>query len=108
MVMLRLNVPSVFMYGGRSCPVIFEGKDVDVVNVFEAVGKHASGEFSDADLKLECVACPSAGACGGNLQPIRWHVYLKPLDWLYLIQQALLLPTRVATLMQSPVRLWWN
>ena len=67
MVMLRLNVPSVFMYGGTILPGNFRGKDVDVVNVFEAVGKHASGEFSDQDLKeLECVACPSAGACGGQ------------------------------------------
>ena len=67
MVMLRLNVPSVFMYGGTILPGKFRGKDVDVVNVFEAVGKHASGEFSDNDLKeLECVACPSAGACGGQ------------------------------------------
>ena len=67
MVMVRLNVPSVFMYGGTILPGKFRGKDVDVVNVFEAVGKHASGEFSDADLKeLECVACPSAGACGGQ------------------------------------------
>ena len=66
-VMLRLNVPSVFMYGGTILPGNFRGKDVDVVNVFEAVGKHASGEFSDQDLKeLECVACPSAGACGGQ------------------------------------------
>ena len=67
MVMLRLNVPYVFMYGGTILPGKFRGKDVDVVNVFEAVGKHASGEFSDTDLKeLECVACPSAGACGGQ------------------------------------------
>lgn len=67
MVMVRLNVPSVFMYGGTILPGNFRGKDVDVVNVFEAVGKHASGEFSDEDLKeLECVACPSAGACGGQ------------------------------------------
>ena len=67
MVMVRLNIPSVFMYGGTILPGKFRGKDVDVVNVFEAVGKHASGEFSDADLKeLECVACPSAGACGGQ------------------------------------------
>ena len=55
------------MYGGTILPGKFRGKDVDVVNVFEAVGKHASGEFSDTDLKeLECVACPSAGACGGQ------------------------------------------
>lgn len=67
MVMARLNVPSVFMYGGTILPGKFKGKDVDVVNVFEAVGKHASGEMSDEDLhELECVACPSAGACGGQ------------------------------------------
>lgn len=67
MVMLRLNVPSVFMYGGSILPGKFRGKDVDVISVFEGVGRHASGEFSDEDLKeLECVACPSAGACGGQ------------------------------------------
>ncbi len=67
MAMVRLNVPSVFMYGGTILPGKFRGKDVDVVNVFEAVGKHAAGEMSDEDLKeLECCACPSAGACGGQ------------------------------------------
>lgn len=67
MAMVRLNVPSVFMYGGTILPGKFRGKDVDIVNVFEGVGKHATGEFSDDDLKeLECVACPSAGACGGQ------------------------------------------
>ena len=67
MVMVRLNVPSVFMYGGTILPGKFRGNDVDIVNVFEGVGKHAKGEFTDEDLKeLECVACPSAGACGGQ------------------------------------------
>ncbi len=67
MAMIRLNVPSVFMYGGTILPGKFRGKDVDVVNVFEAVGQHASGQMSDEDLhELECVACPSAGACGGQ------------------------------------------
>lgn len=67
MVMVRLNVPSVFMYGGTILPGKFRGQDVDIVNVFEGVGKHAKGEFTDSDLKeLECVACPSAGACGGQ------------------------------------------
>ena len=67
MSMLRLNVPSVFMYGGSILPGKFKGKDVTVVDVFEAVGKHAAGEMSDTDLhELECVACPSAGACGGQ------------------------------------------
>ena len=67
MVMIRLNVPSIFMYGGTILPGKFRGEDVDIVNVFEGVGKHSKGEFSDDDLKeLECVACPSAGACGGQ------------------------------------------
>ena len=67
MVMIRLNVPSVFMYGGTILPGKFRGEVVDIVNVFEGVGKHACGEVSDEDLKeLETVACPSAGACGGQ------------------------------------------
>ncbi len=67
MAMVRLNVPSVFLYGGTILPGKFRGKDVDVVNVFEAVGQHAAGVMSDEDLhELECVACPSAGACGGQ------------------------------------------
>ncbi len=67
MSMLRLNVPSVFMYGGSILPGTFRGKDVTVVDVFEGVGMHAAGKFSDADLhELECAACPSAGSCGGQ------------------------------------------
>src|SRR5688572_788929 len=67
MAMLRLNVPSVFMYGGTILPGQFRGKDVTVVDVFEGVGMHAAGRFSDADLhELECAACPSAGSCGGQ------------------------------------------
>lgn len=67
MAMVRLNVPSVFMYGGSILPGKFRGKDVTVIDVFEGVGKHASGEFSDADLKeMECNACPGSGACGGQ------------------------------------------
>jgi dihydroxy-acid dehydratase len=67
MAMLRLNVPSVFMYGGSILPGKFKGRDVTVVDVFEAVGMHAAGGMSDEDLhELECAACPSAGACGGQ------------------------------------------
>ncbi len=67
MAMLRLNVPSVFMYGGSILPGKFKGRDVTVVDVFEAVGMHAAGAMSDEDLhELECAACPSAGACGGQ------------------------------------------
>ena len=67
MAMVRLNVPSVFVYGGSILPGKFRGKDVTVVDIFEGVGKHAAGTFSDADLhELELVACPSAGSCGGQ------------------------------------------
>jgi len=67
MAMVRLNVPSVFMYGGSILPGKFKGKDVTVVDVFEAVGQHSAGKMSDEDLHaLECVACPGAGACGGQ------------------------------------------
>ena len=67
MAMVRLNVPSVFMYGGTIMPGKFKGKDVTVVDVFEAVGQHSAGKMSDADLhELECVACPSGGSCGGQ------------------------------------------
>ena len=67
MSMLRLNVPSVFLYGGSILPGKFKGKDVTVVDVFEAVGKHSAGSMSSQELKeLELVACPSAGACGGQ------------------------------------------
>jgi len=67
MAMARLNVPSVFMYGGSILPGRFKEKDVTVQDVFEAVGAHAAGNMSDEDLhELECVACPSAGSCGGQ------------------------------------------
>ncbi len=67
MGMIRLNVPGVFMYGGSILPGKFRGRDVTIIDVFEGVGKHANGEFSDKDLKeMECCACPSAGACGGQ------------------------------------------
>jgi dihydroxy-acid dehydratase len=67
MAMVRLNVPSVFLYGGSILPGKFKGKDVTVVDVFEAVGQHSAGKMSDEDLhELECVACPSAGSCGGQ------------------------------------------
>ncbi len=67
MAMVRLNIPSVFMYGGSILPGKFQGRDVTVVDVFEAVGQHAAGIMTDEELhELECVACPSAGACGGQ------------------------------------------
>ncbi|MEM9393628.1 MAG: dihydroxy-acid dehydratase [Pseudomonadota bacterium] len=67
MAMVRLNVPSVFIYGGSILPGRLNGEDVTVQDVFEAVGKHQAGNYTDAELEvLERVACPSAGACGGQ------------------------------------------
>ena len=67
MAMVRLNTPSVFIYGGSILPGRLEGKDVTVQDVFEAVGQHQAGNYSDEQLAvLERVACPSAGACGGQ------------------------------------------
>jgi len=77
MAMVRLNVPSVFIYGGsimpgrapavEGVPADFLGRDLTVQDMFEAVGRHQNGELSEAALYvLERVACPSAGACGGQ------------------------------------------
>jgi len=67
MAMVRLNVPSIFIYGGSILPGKFRGQTVTVQDMFEAVGKHSVGDMSDADLdELEQVACPSAGACGAQ------------------------------------------
>ena len=67
MAMVRLNVPSVFMYGGSILPGRFKGKDVTIVDVFEAVGQRDAGKMLEEDLQiLTKAACPSAGACGGQ------------------------------------------
>src|SRR3989449_4418233 len=67
MAMVRLNVPSIFIYGGSILPGNFRGQQVTVQDMFEAVGRHSVGEMSDADLdEIERVACPSAGACGAQ------------------------------------------
>ena len=67
MSMVRLNIPSVFIYGGSILPGRFNGKDVTVVDVFEGVGKYTSKKMTAHALrKLELKACPSAGACGGQ------------------------------------------
>mgnify|MGYP003586180882 CR=1 FL=1 len=66
MAMARLNRPAVFVYGGTILPGHFHGKKVDIVSVFEAVGQHARGEISGAELaRLEGCAIPGAGSCGG-------------------------------------------
>jgi dihydroxy-acid dehydratase len=67
MAMLRLNVPSVFLYGGSILPGNWRGQDVTVINVFEGVGQHSAGKMSFEDLcDLEKHACPGDGACGGQ------------------------------------------
>ncbi len=67
MAMLRLNVPSVFLYGGSILPGRWQGKDVTVADVFEGVGMHSAGRMNLEDLcALEQVACPGDGACGGQ------------------------------------------
>jgi len=67
MAMVRLNVPSIFIYGGSILPGTFKGQQVTVQDVFEAVGKHSVGAMTDEDLHgLEQAACPSAGACGAQ------------------------------------------
>ncbi len=67
MALIRLNVPGFALYGGSIAPGHFRGKDVTVGDVYEAIGAHAAGKISDTDLReLENVACPGAGACGGQ------------------------------------------
>ncbi len=67
MALARLNLPSLMLYGGSIMPGSFRGRDVTIQDVFEAVGAHASGKMSDADLKeLEGQTCPGPGACGGQ------------------------------------------
>jgi len=66
MAAARLNLPSVFVYGGSILPGEYKGQALDIVSVFEAVGAHAAGTMSDEDLKgIECNACPSEGSCAG-------------------------------------------
>ncbi len=67
MAMVRLNVPSIFIYGGSILPGSFKGRQITVQDVFEAVGQHSVGNMSDEDLQLiEESACPSAGSCGAQ------------------------------------------
>ena len=67
MALARLNVPGVVLYGGSIAPGRWNGKEVTIQDVFEAVGAHAAGALTDADLcRLEDQACPGAGACGGQ------------------------------------------
>ncbi len=67
MAMARLNVPSIFVYGGSIMPGYGEsGEEIDIVSIFEAVGQHQGGKLSEAGVfRVECEACPGPGACGG-------------------------------------------
>src|SRR3977135_1690282 len=66
MALARLNIPSIFVYGGNILPGVWRGHDVDIVSVFEAVGQYSAGKISRAQLKeVECSAIPGAGSCGG-------------------------------------------
>jgi dihydroxy-acid dehydratase len=67
MALARLDIPGVVLYGGSIAPGKWNGRDVTIQDVFEAVGAHAAGRLTDRDLaSLEAVACPGAGACGGQ------------------------------------------
>ena len=67
MALARLDIPAVMLYGGSIAPGRWHGKDVTIVDLFEAIGAHAAGEMTDEDLhSLEDVASPGAGACGGQ------------------------------------------
>jgi dihydroxy-acid dehydratase len=67
MALARLDIPGLILYGGSIAPGRFAGRDVTIQDVFEAVGAHAAGRLSDADLtEIEAKACPGAGACGGQ------------------------------------------
>src|SRR5205823_8917906 len=67
MALARLNVPGLVLYGGSIAPGHWQGHDVTIQDVFEAIGAHAAGQMSDAQLcALEDAACPGAGACGGQ------------------------------------------
>jgi dihydroxy-acid dehydratase len=67
MALARLNLPGLMLYGGSIAPGTFEGRDVTIQDVFEAIGAHAAGRLTDAQLKaMEDAACPGPGACGGQ------------------------------------------
>ena len=67
MAMARMNIPSIFVYGGSILPGTgIEGEDIDIVSIFEAVGQYQAGKLDEKSLKrVECEACPGAGSCGG-------------------------------------------
>ncbi|MCP9455995.1 MAG: dihydroxy-acid dehydratase [Nitrospira sp.] len=87
MALARLNLPSLMLYGGSIMPGRFRDQDVTIQDVFEAVGKHAAGKMTEAELKeLEDHACPGPGACGGqftaNTMAIAFEFLgISPMGW---------------------------
>ena len=74
MALARLNIPGLVLYNGSIAPGQFNGKDVTILDVFEAIGAHAAGRISEKQLEdLEAVACPGVGACAVNLLRIPWR-----------------------------------
>lgn len=80
MAIARMNLPSLFVYGGTIRPGKLNGKDIDIVSAFEGVGQYNKGDIDREGLhKIECHACPGAGSCGECILPIQWQVRLKHL-----------------------------
>lgn len=97
MAMVRLNVPSIFIYGGSILPGNFRGQPVTVQDMFEAVGKHSTGEFSDADLdEIERVACPPRALAALNSPPTPWRRSPRPSGWRCRIRLVRRRPTKSA------------
>ena len=98
MAMCRLNVPSIYIYGGSILPGTFKGQQVTIQDVFEAVGKHSVGAMSDEDLyDLEQNACPSAGACGAQFTANTMATVSEAIGLRCLTRPARRRPTKSAT-----------
>ena len=82
MGMSRLNLPSIFCYGGTILPGVYNGRDVDIVSAFEAVGQFSAGRIGEDERHgIECAACPGAGACGACTPPTPWRRPRKRWGW---------------------------
>ncbi len=87
MALARMNLPGIVLYGGTIAPGNYRGKDVTIQDVYEAIGANLAGKMSDSELKeLEDVACPGAGACGGQytantMSTVMAMIGLSPMDY---------------------------